>query len=139
MKYFIKFKFLALVAALMVCNSCSEKNDLRISDEAGTISISDYNVQFGNSNREPIEEGLKLILKELKVATKDDKLKGTLTYTFRCEPTGMIRWMAEGKSDLSGANQDSLKNKFTEHLMQKQIRFPELDEVTMIEATIKFE
>ena len=139
MRYLIKLNFLGLVATLLAFNSCSEKNDLKISDEAGTISISDYNVHFGNSNREAIEEGLKLILKELKVAAKDNKLKGTLTYTFRCEPNGMIRWMAERKSDLLGANQDSLKNKFTEHLMQKQIWFPELDEVTMIEATIKFE
>lgn len=104
------------------------------------ISISNYNVQFGASYGEPIEAGLKLILKELQRAPiTENKLKGAVVYTFRCEADGIIRWIGAGESDLLADHQNELKNELIVHLMRNQVRFPEPGEVTKLEVKIKFE
>lgn len=43
-----------------------------------------------------------------------------------------------GSDDLLSKNKEDLINEFADHLMKKRVKFPELGEVTMIEATFKF-
>jgi hypothetical protein len=141
MKYLVKIiSALGLATTLAGCNSTLENNALAISDASSTVSVSHYNVQFGSSTDKAIQDGLKLIISELlEISKKKENLKGSVTYVFRCESDGLIRWMAAGDSDLFVDKEDELINEFTAHLIKTKVKFPELGKVTMIEATFKFE
>jgi len=128
------------------CNADSETDDKKISVnyKTGTISVEDYSVKAGKVSDNIVEAGLTSILQNLGEAIETEikpggNLKGSLVCTFRCEPDGMVRWIASGESSFSKGNGRDISDQLTAYLMKKQTRFGQLNDYAMIEAKFKFE
>ena len=128
------------------CSSDSETKEKKIfiNYKSGTISVEDYSVKAGNVSNKVAEDGLTLILQYLGEAIDTEikpggNLKGSIIYSFRCEPNGMVRWIASGESNFSKGNKEEVTNLLTAYLMRKQVRFSPLNDYVMIEAKFRFE
>jgi len=135
---------LLILSIIFFLYSCGgKKNKIepsnKVESSSAYISISDYSVGYGNSNKELIEEGLENAVKVLNsYFLNQDKIAGTIEYIFKCEPNGVVRWISAGESNLDVINESEVKNKLTRHLMESQITFPKLGETTMIMVNLKF-
>jgi|GEM_PF-1655909 len=123
-------------------NNNSQKLAVTIRDKI--IEVQGYDVH-GNSPKGKINEGLLMVLNGLKEPYEVElernpnlKILGNLTYTFRLESDGLVRMLMEMGADFSDESHNDLGNKFTSDLMQKRIKFPELGEQAMVEATFIF-
>ena len=153
MKKHIKWVLsLTLLSTVIGC-----KSNVKQSDEKSTkkleiligdkrISVDNYDLKFGNVAKEKIEEGLLIVLDGLKESyeselEKNPKLRivGDLTYTFRLEPTGLVRMLLETGVNFKDESQNILRDNFTSYLMKKQVKFPELGEMAMVETKFKYE
>lgn len=110
------------------------------------IEVEHYDIKFGSISKAKVEKGLSMALDGLKESYQSEieknpdlRVQGDLTYTFRLEPNGLVRMLLETEINFKEEAQTSLRDVFTSHLMKKQIKFPESEEMAMIEATFKFE
>ena len=142
---------LLLLFSVFGCNSKTKqpnksiKNlEIQIADKL--IIVDKYDLNFGSVPKEKIEEGLLLVLDGLKESYESElknnpelKIVGDLTYTFRLEPSGLVRMLLETGVNFKDESQNILRDNFTSYLMKKQIKFPELGEMAMVEAKFRYE
>jgi hypothetical protein len=138
------FLFVCGVCVALCLCSCSQQPTAtpqqmpQLGDGSVRVSVRSVKVT-GALSRSDALSGLSEALPHLQHAVKDSATdgkspRGTFAASFRTEPDGMIRWLGEGESQLTGPGAKGVVEKFTVGTMGHKWRFPQSSGPSLIEA-----